>query len=45
VPILGPLVGAAVGALLYDGLIRTVLRARAIAPDPAVSEQGRPAVD
>jgi glycerol uptake facilitator protein len=45
IPILGPLLGAAIGALLYDGLIRSVLKARGIPPDPEVSEQGRTAVD
>jgi glycerol uptake facilitator protein len=28
IPILGPLIGAAIGAFVYDGLIRSVLRAR-----------------
>jgi glycerol uptake facilitator protein len=41
IPILGPLVGAVVGAFVYDGLIRNVLRARGLTPDPEVSEQGR----
>jgi glycerol uptake facilitator protein len=41
IPILGPLVGAAVGALIYDGLIRNVLIARGQPPDAEVSEQGR----
>ena len=29
IPILGPIVGAGIGAAVYDGLIRSVLRARA----------------
>jgi glycerol uptake facilitator protein len=45
IPILGPLVGAVIGAFVYDGLIRNVLLARGIGPDPEVSEQGRTTVE
>jgi glycerol uptake facilitator protein len=45
IPILGPIVGAGVGAAVYDGLIRNVLKARGVEPDPEVAEQGRTAVD
>jgi glycerol uptake facilitator protein len=45
IPILGPLVGAVIGAFIYDGLIRNVLLARGIGPDPEVSEQGRTTVE
>jgi hypothetical protein len=41
----GPLVGAAIGALLYDGAVRATLKARGVPPDPEVAEQGRTAVD
>ncbi len=44
IPILGPLLGAAIGALLYDGLIRNVLKARLGEPGEA-PEQGRSIVD
>jgi glycerol uptake facilitator protein len=42
---IGPLIGAVVGAFVYDGLIRNVLRARGLTPDPEVSEQGRTTVE
>jgi len=45
IPILGPVVGAGIGAALYDFLIRDVLLARGAKPDPEVSEEGRTAVD
>jgi glycerol uptake facilitator protein len=45
IPILGPVVGALVGAGLYDGLVRSVLIARGQTPDPEVSEQGRTAAE
>jgi glycerol uptake facilitator protein len=41
IPIVGPLVGAVLGAFVYDGLIRNVLIARGQTPDPEVSEEGR----
>ena len=45
IPILGPFVGALVGAGVYDGLVRNVLIARGQEPDPEVSEQGRTAAE
>ena len=41
IPIVGPLVGAAVGALVYDLGIRNVLIARGAKPDPEMVEEGR----
>lgn len=34
IPIVGPLVGGAIGALVYDGLIGRVLKSRESAPEP-----------
>jgi glycerol uptake facilitator protein len=45
IPIVGPLLGAAIGALLYDGLIRDVLVSRGVEPATDVAEKGRTAVD
>jgi glycerol uptake facilitator protein len=45
IPIAGPLLGAMVGAGVYDGLIRSVLIARGQEPDTEVSEQGRTAAE
>jgi glycerol uptake facilitator protein len=45
IPIVGPLVGATVGALIYDVFIRGVLIARRVKPDPEMSEQGRGAIE
>jgi glycerol uptake facilitator protein len=45
IPIIGPMLGAAIGALLYDGLIRDVLKARGVTPETDVTEKGRTAVD
>jgi glycerol uptake facilitator protein len=45
IPILGPVVGAGLGAAIYDFLIRNTLIARGTTPDPDVSEEGRTAVD
>jgi glycerol uptake facilitator protein len=45
IPIVGPLVGAAVGALVYDFAIRNVLIARGAKPDPEVAEEGADALD
>jgi glycerol uptake facilitator protein len=36
IPIVGPLLGAAIGALIYDFFIRDVLAARGEEPDPSV---------
>ena len=45
IPIIGPLLGAGIGAFLYDGLIRDVLLARGEKPDPTVEEHGRTVED
>jgi glycerol uptake facilitator len=41
IPIVGPFVGGAVGACIYDFFIRTELVARGAAPDPDMVEAGR----
>jgi len=45
IPIIGPLIGAAVGALIYDLGIRNVLIARGATPDPEVAESGADVLD
>ena len=45
IPIIGPLVGAAIGALIYDLGIRNVLIARGAKPDPEMVEQGADSLD
>jgi glycerol uptake facilitator protein len=45
IPIIGPLVGAAVGALIYDLGIRDVLLARGATPEPDVAERGVDVLD
>ena len=40
VPIVGPLIGAAVGAFIYDAVIRNVLLARGTKPDPDLVDSG-----
>jgi hypothetical protein len=45
IPIVAPLVGAGVGAFLYDALIRDVLIARGEKRDPTVEEHGRTVED
>lgn len=45
IPIIGPIVGAAVGALIYDFGIRNVLIARGATPDPDIVEQGADSLD
>lgn len=45
IPIVGPLIGAVVGALLYDLGIRNVLIARGATPDPEVTEEGADVLD
>ena len=45
IPIVGPLVGAAVGALVYDFGIRNVLLARGARPDPDMVEKGTDSID
>jgi glycerol uptake facilitator protein len=39
IPIAGPLVGGAIGAYLYDWLIRDTLIARGATPDPEIEEE------
>lgn len=45
VPIVGPLVGGALGAYLYDFLVRDVLIARGAEPDPEIAEEAETALD
>jgi glycerol uptake facilitator protein len=45
IPIVGPLVGAAVGAVIYDLGIRNVLIARGAQPDPEMVEEGADVLD
>jgi glycerol uptake facilitator protein len=45
IPIVGPFLGAGIGAFVYDIGIRDVLRARGEAPAPDVEERGRLAED
>ena len=41
VPIIGPLIGGVVGALVYDFFIRDVLKAHGEQPEPDVEPEGR----
>jgi glycerol uptake facilitator protein len=41
VPIVGPLIGGVVGAIVYDFFIRDVLRSRGERPEPDVEPEGR----
>jgi glycerol uptake facilitator protein len=45
IPIIGPLVGAAVGAVIYDFGIRNVLIARGAEPDDEIVEKGADSLD
>ena len=45
IPIVGPLVGAVVGACIYDFAIRSVLIARGATPDPEMEEKGADSLD
>jgi glycerol uptake facilitator protein len=40
VPIIGPLIGGVIGAVVYDFFIRDVLRARGAPPAPDVAARG-----
>jgi glycerol uptake facilitator protein len=45
IPIVGPFVGAGVGAFIYDLLIRNVLIARGVKPDPDLVEEAQTTID
>ena len=45
IPIVAPLIGAAIAGYLYDALIRDLLIARGEKPDQTVEERGRTVVD
>jgi glycerol uptake facilitator protein len=45
VPIVGPLVGGAIGAVVYDFFVRNVLKARGVEPDPEVEPKAETVVD
>jgi hypothetical protein len=45
VPIAGPLISGALGAIVYDPGIRDSLIARGVTPDPEIADEGRTAVD
>ena len=45
IPIVGPLVGAGIGAYVYDLLIRNVLIARGVKPDPEMVEEAQTTID
>jgi glycerol uptake facilitator protein len=45
IPIVGPLVGAGVGAYVYDLLIRGVLIARGVKPDPEMVEEAQTTIE
>jgi len=45
IPIVGPFVGAAIGAFVYDFLIRGVLIARGVKPDPEMVEEAQTTIE
>jgi glycerol uptake facilitator protein len=45
VPIVGPMIGGALGAYLYDYAVRDVLIARGAEPDPEIEEGAETAID
>lgn len=45
IPIVGPLLGGAIGAYIYDGLIRNVLIARGVKPDPEMTEEAQTSIE
>jgi glycerol uptake facilitator protein len=45
IPIVGPLVGGAIGAFVYDLLIRNVLIARGVEPDPEMVEEAQTTIE
>ena len=45
IPIVGPFVGAGIGAYIYDFLIRGVLIARGAKPDPEMVEEAQTTIE
>jgi glycerol uptake facilitator protein len=45
IPIVGPFVGAGIGAYIYDFLIRGVLIARGVQPDPEMVEEAQTTIE
>jgi glycerol uptake facilitator protein len=45
IPIVGPFVGAGIGAFIYDFLIRGVLIARGVKPDPDMVEEAQTTIE
>ena len=45
IPIVGPFVGAGIGAYIYDFLIRGVLIARGVKPDPEMVEEAQTTIE
>jgi glycerol uptake facilitator protein len=45
IPIVGPFVGAGIGAFIYDLLIRNVLIARGVKPDPEMVEEAQTTIE
>lgn len=45
IPIVGPLLGGCIGALLYDLLIRDTLLGRGVPPSPGVEERGETVIE
>jgi glycerol uptake facilitator protein len=45
IPIVGPFVGAGIGAYVYDLLIRNVLIARGVKPDPEMVEEAQTTIE
>ena len=45
IPIVGPLLGGVIGAYIYDVLIRNVLIARGVKPDPEMSEEAQTSIE
>jgi glycerol uptake facilitator protein len=45
IPIVAPMVGAAIGGIVYDTLIRNVLKARGVKPDPEMVAAGEDVID
>jgi glycerol uptake facilitator protein len=45
IPIVAPMLGAVIGGVVYDTLIRKVLIARGVKPDPEIVEAGEDVID